>query len=90
MPKVTLLGPPGKDYRYHAVEREYRFVSGVTHDVPVTVALELKKKLTRKGKPLFKVEDFDIPASPTVAPENHQILEQNVSMPRQMRLGSWH
>lgn len=90
MPKVTLLGPPGKDYRIFFGKKELRFSSGVPNEVPVNVALELKRKVNRKGKPRFKVEESDTPvAIPIVLPENHQIPEQNVLIPRQMRFGSW-
>lgn len=87
MPKVTLLGAPGKMYHYF-YGREYKFLSGEPKDVPATVALELKKKLTRKGKPLFEVEDFDIPAKPA-EPQEIKIPEQNALIPRQLRFGQW-
>jgi len=78
-----------KNYTYFFGRKEFVFLMEVPQEVPVAVALILKNKVDKKRrKPLFKVEDMPeiIESAPQIkaAP-----IEQNVSLPRQQRFGSW-
>lgn len=92
MPKVTLLGKPTRTLNLFFGKKEFKFSSGVPQDVPVAVALALGRRIGRKGKPLFKVEELPSivsKAEPTVM-LGVAAMEQNVfTGPRQMRLGTW-
>jgi hypothetical protein len=87
MPKVTLLGNPGKTYTYYFGKKEFVFLSGVPQEVPVAVALSLQGKTNRKGKPIFKV--VDLPEIITSAPVPHPNMAKEQNGSRQMRFGPW-
>jgi hypothetical protein len=88
MPKVTLLGNPGKTYIYYQGKGEFSFSSGVPADVPVAVALELQKLKGKKGHPLFLVEEMPSIVSP--AEKAPGPSGQNVAgKPRQRRFETW-
>jgi len=55
MPKVTLLAGEWGNYTLAFGKGLFEFRGGSPMDVPVAVALEAAKRIS-KGKPLFKVE----------------------------------
>jgi hypothetical protein len=97
MPKVTLLGSPGRTYIFFYGGRKISFAAGKEAIVPLAIAEQLRHKKTGAGKPVFLVEKLPAYAEPEL-PEvlNHPNLledsnQQNVSVgrTRQMRFGSW-
>lgn len=56
LPKATLLGDQGDTYLFRHGTAAYSFRGGVPEDVPVGVAMLLRKKKNVSGAPQFKVE----------------------------------
>jgi hypothetical protein len=56
--KVTLLGKPGNTYTLVHGQKSYMFGAGSPRKVPLVVALIAKKKMDRRGNPIFRVEEL--------------------------------
>ncbi len=75
MPKVTLLADEWESYSMAFGKRMFEFHGGQPVDVPVAVALEAKKRVTREKQPLFRVEELP----EIIAPQSDTSqVEQNV------------
>ncbi len=86
MPKVQLLGQPWQTYTLFYRMTSFLFRGGEPREVPVAIAMELQKK-SRKGKPLFLVEDMPVVVEQVKNSEFH--FEQNPQMSRQTRFEAW-
>jgi hypothetical protein len=89
VPKVTLI-EPGAEYYLIFGTATYRFRGGRPQEVPVAIALEAKRKVGHKNKPIFRVEEMpEILATPI--PEEVPPADQNVTAvsPYQMRFDKW-
>lgn len=93
MPKATLLKKSWEDYRVLFGKSAFDFYGGETKEVPVAVALELRKKVDREGHLMFKIEDL-----PTIirsdqksaASDCKPVEKQNVvGNDYQMRFAGW-
>lgn len=88
LPKVSLLRPSWATYSFAFGKSFFNFRGGKEKNVPVVVALELKKKLGSDRKPLFQVMDL-----PTIVKSNkpkQKVIKQNErsSGPRQLALAT--
>lgn len=91
MPKVTLLGAPGKTYHLNASNGiRYDFRSGEpVPNVPDSVAQFLQEQRDNKDEPMFLIGELAEADVPNAEPEGDS-PEQNVdSGSRQTRFPSW-
>ena len=87
MPKATLLKPENATFSFAFGRTMYNFHGSQAREVPVAVALELQKKLDRKGKGIFRIDEL-----PTIVGEGKAKKgEQNVrGKSYQTRIDGWH
>ncbi len=93
LPKVTLLKEAWSNYSFAFGRHILVFEGGLPTQVPVAVALELKKKMKVDGSPLFEIVDLPkIIQAESVVREEKTVVSQNVngSIFLQLRLEGWH
>lgn len=95
MPQVTLLGGEGTTYTLFNGMTEYSFKGGKSKDVPVSVALEAKKKTKGNNEKVFDVQGLpNIVGGPDDPPVKEAVIaaafEQNVNRkPTNLRFETW-
>ncbi len=87
-PKATLIGDPWITRTMVFGKRRLIFKGGEPREVPVSVAMVLKKRLGESGKPIFKIEDLPVIVKATHPPINNPIppLKAENRNPRQRKL----
>lgn len=94
MPKVLLLEKYGRTYTLFYRMSSYRFSAGEWAEVPAPVAIELQKKVTKKGQPRFLIEDMPIVVDGTIQEVKSMVAYENLAGQklqgsRQLRFEAW-
>jgi len=96
LPKVTLRRKPWEDYSFSFGKSMFVFRGGVAQQVPVAVALELKKRKNESGEPLFDVSGMPVVPVQSVpvqalaqSKESQNVHGTKVKKANQTRFAAW-